>query len=86
MGDSVRSLAIIPDGNRREATRHGFPPITGHVWGLRKIREITEAAFERGVRQVTVWGASSLNLERRDKERDTLALAPPQRRTSVSAG
>ncbi len=60
-------IAIIPDGNRRWARSKGLPPYEGHREGAKRVHEIAEMGFERGVQYITVWGASADNLKKRSK-------------------
>ncbi|OGL67211.1 di-trans,poly-cis-decaprenylcistransferase [Candidatus Uhrbacteria bacterium RIFCSPHIGHO2_01_FULL_63_20] len=62
-----RHVAIIPDGNRRWAKRHGLKPWEGHDAGARRFRPILRAAFEEGVYCVSAWIASRSNLTTRSK-------------------
>ncbi len=67
-------LAIIPDGNRRWATARGLHPWQGHEEGAKRFREVAEAAYEAGVKHVTIWGGSEDNLRKRSP-REVQALA-----------
>lgn len=60
-----RSLAIIPDGNRRWAKRQGLSPMEGHRRSLYNGRCLVAAAFDMGVQFVTIWAASISNLKLR---------------------
>lgn len=65
--DSLRHVAIIPDGNRRWAAGHGLP-----LWdGVRKGVKTAEATFElirqRGIHWCTFWASSYDNLTQRPK-------------------
>ena len=59
--------AIIPDGNRRWARAKGLLPYEGHREGAKRVHEIAEIGFERGVKYMTVWGTSADNLKKRSK-------------------
>jgi undecaprenyl diphosphate synthase len=59
-----QSIGIILDGNRRWARAKGLPTFEGHRRGYAKVREITEAAFEAGVRFVTLYAFSTENWNR----------------------
>lgn len=60
-------LAVIPDGNRRWAKKHG---LTGYKQlydqGIDRVLEITEAAFDAGVTHLSLWGSSHANLADRE--------------------
>ncbi len=62
-------LAIIPDGNRRWAKQNG---ITGYKKlydrGIDRTLEVTEAAFDKGVTHLSLWGSSHANIADRDNE------------------
>lgn len=57
-------VAIIMDGNGRWAKRKGLPRIVGHEYGVRAVREITEAAAESGVKFLTLYTFSKENWNR----------------------
>jgi undecaprenyl diphosphate synthase len=61
-------VAVIPDGNRRWAKRHGKPGFEGHFEGAKRFREVSQAAFKMGIRCFTFWGASIDNLKKRSPE------------------
>ncbi len=58
-------IAIIPDGNRRWATRKGMKPWLGHEEGAKRTEEISRKALEMGVKHLTFWGSSKDNLTKR---------------------
>jgi undecaprenyl diphosphate synthase len=57
-------VAIIMDGNGRWAKKRGLPRIVGHEYGVRSVREITEAAAELGVPYLTLYTFSKENWNR----------------------
>ncbi len=59
-------IALIPDGNRRWATKRNLPKIEGHMRGLHNFTTIAEAAFKAGIHHVVLWGASESNLQNRE--------------------
>lgn len=61
-------VAIIMDGNGRWARSHGQDRLQGHDQGYRTLKEIVFAADELGVRFLTVYGFSSENWRRPEKE------------------
>ncbi len=61
-----RHIAIIPDGNRRWAKRHGLASWLGHREGAERAEKILEAALETGVTYYTFWGCSVSNVAKRD--------------------
>ncbi len=65
-------VAIIMDGNGRWARSRGLPKIEGHRQGTDAVRVAIEAAIESGVRYLTLYGFSSENWNRPQKEVDDL--------------
>jgi len=61
-------LAIIPDGNRRWARARGLPTLQGHKKGFEMAVELARAAREWGIHTVTLWGFSTENWDRTEKE------------------
>ncbi|MGB0499093.1 MAG: polyprenyl diphosphate synthase [Rubricella sp.] len=61
---TVRSVAIIMDGNGRWATRRGMPRIAGHKRGVDRVREIIEACPDLGVTHLTLYAFSTENWKR----------------------
>lgn len=62
-----RHVAIIMDGNRRWAVKHGLHSYKGHEEGAARIHEIIREHFERGITHLTVWAASVDNLLKRSR-------------------
>ena len=63
-------VGIIPDGNRRWARRRGVGLLSAYMRGYRKVVEVVEHLYNRGVRVVSVYGLSMDNCRRRsDGER-----------------
>lgn len=60
-------IAIIMDGNRRWAYKHGLPEIEGHKEGAKTLGKIVQAAIKLGVKTVTVYALSTENLQERAK-------------------
>jgi len=65
-------VAIIMDGNGRWARAHGLDRLEGHWRGYRTLKRIVYAADEQGVRYLTVYGFSTENWRRPDREVDGL--------------
>ena len=61
-------LAIIPDGNRRWARARGLPTLQGHKKGFEMAVELARVAREWGIHTVTLWGFSTENWDRTEKE------------------
>ncbi len=60
-----KHVAIIPDGNRRWARKKGLKPWKGHEKGAQSIEEITRKALDMGIENLTFWGSSQDNLQKR---------------------
>ncbi len=65
-------IAIIMDGNRRWAKKHGLPPMFGHWKGAETLTEIVRAASELGIKVLTVFAFSTENWGRSPEEVDAL--------------
>ena len=67
MKNIPRSLAIIPDGNRRCAKRLMLQPWKGHEWGAKKLEEVFGWCKELGIKDLTFYTLSLENLKSRPK-------------------
>ncbi len=56
-----RHVGIIPDGNRRWAKRHGKSLLETYLGGYRKVVEVVEYLYDKGVHLVSVYGLSRDN-------------------------
>lgn len=65
-------IALIPDGNGRWATEHGLPVSEGHRRGARAVEGFLRVCREWGVRYATVWGFSTENWMRGQREVDAI--------------
>ena len=63
-----RHLGIILDGNRRWAKAQGLPTLQGHRQGAEVFKQISKAAFKRGVQYVSAYVFSTENWRRTEKE------------------
>ncbi len=61
-------IAIIMDGNGRWAEARGLPRIAGHKRGAEAVRKTVEAAAQAGVSYLTLFGFSSENWKRPERE------------------
>ncbi|OGE08717.1 di-trans,poly-cis-decaprenylcistransferase [Candidatus Curtissbacteria bacterium RIFCSPLOWO2_01_FULL_42_26] len=61
-------IVIIPDGNRRWAKKRGLAPIYGHKRGLEAALKVVKGSRNLGVKVLTLWGFSTENWKRPDKE------------------
>ena len=70
-----RHVAVIMDGNRRYAGKHGIEKGLGHRMGTKTTRRVIEWAYEAGIRQLTVYAFSTENFNRdREEVRTIFAL------------
>ena len=65
-------VAVIMDGNERWAQKQGEERISGHLNGVRPIRETLTAAREIGVKYLTLYAFSTENWSRPKAEVDAL--------------
>ena len=66
--DLPNHVAIIMDGNGRWALKRHLPTAAGHRAGAKKVREISEACVEQGIKNLTLFAFSTENWQRPDKE------------------
>lgn len=62
--DIPQHVGIIMDGNRRWAKKRGLPSVAGHKRGYDKAIAITEYAFQKGVKYLTLFAFSTENWKR----------------------
>ena len=65
-------VAIILDGNGRWAKAKGLPRNYGHLEGAKTVEKICEAAWDMGVKYLTVYAFSTENWKRPKEEVDAL--------------
>jgi undecaprenyl diphosphate synthase len=65
-------VAIIMDGNRRWADKHGLPRLFGHREGVQSLKRLVRHAGKLGLRYLTVYAFSSENWQRSREEVDYL--------------
>ncbi len=63
-----RTLAVIPDGNRRWSSKHKLSLLNGYGIGVKKLIEFDEWCNIFGIKSVTVWILSKENLSRSKEE------------------
>ncbi|HEY0292646.1 MAG TPA: isoprenyl transferase [Hansschlegelia sp.] len=63
-GAPPRHVAIIMDGNGRWAAARGLPRLEGHRRGMEALRRSVKAAYELGVRYLTLYSFSAENWSR----------------------
>ncbi len=65
-------VAIIMDGNRRFASKHGLARYYGHLKGADTTEKVLDWSFDIGIKQLTVYAFSTENFERFDQEKKYL--------------
>ncbi len=65
-------VAIIMDGNRRFAKKHGLAQYYGHFRGADTTEKVLDWSFDLGIKQLTVYAFSTENFERSDAEKNRL--------------
>lgn len=72
-GPFPKHIGIIPDGNRRWASKMGLQPHEGHLFGYEKIKEVLKWIWDLNIRYTTIFAMSTENcLYRSDHERRQL--------------
>ncbi|MEM0201234.1 MAG: polyprenyl diphosphate synthase [Candidatus Micrarchaeaceae archaeon] len=67
-----KTVAIIPDGNRRWAKAHTLSIMNGYDLGVKKFIEFSEWCVSYGINNIAVWAFSTENFSRDSKEVKTL--------------
>lgn len=67
-----KHIAIILDGNGRWAKKKGMPRNYGHVQGAKNVEVICKAAYDLGVKYLTLYAFSTENWNRPDSEVEAL--------------
>lgn len=67
-----RHVAIIMDGNGRWAKNRHLPRAMGHSAGAKNVETICQAAFDLGIKYLTVYAFSTENWKRSEDEVNTL--------------
>jgi tritrans,polycis-undecaprenyl-diphosphate synthase [geranylgeranyl-diphosphate specific] len=67
MNNIPKSIAIIPDGNRRCARRLMVQPWKGHEWGAEKVKEVFGWCKELDIKNLTIYALSLENINSRPK-------------------
>ncbi len=65
-------VAIIMDGNRRFAKKHGLSRYYGHFIGADTTEKVLDWSFDLGIKQLTVYAFSTENFERSAEEKDRI--------------
>jgi len=60
-----KHIAIIMDGNRRWAAKHGVDPSKGHEAGSENLQKIVEYCRDVGIKHLTVYALSTENWRKR---------------------
>ncbi len=70
--NSLESVAVIPDGNRRFAKKNKLPLEAAYLAGFRKAGDFAKWAFEEKVTSVSYWALSLENFKKRSQEELTI--------------
>lgn len=65
-------VAIIMDGNRRFAQKHGLAQYYGHLKGADTTENVLDWSFDLGIKQLTVYAFSTENFDREAEEKKQL--------------
>lgn len=65
-------VAIIMDGNRRFALKHGLSQYYGHLKGADSTEKVLDWSFDLGIKQLTVYAFSTENFDRDDGEKNSI--------------
>lgn len=65
-------VAIILDGNRRWAKKNGLSPSEGHLHGFYALEKLSQYAFSKGIKVLSVYAFSTENFKREQAEVDYL--------------
>ena len=63
-----KHIAIIMDGNRRWATKHGVKASEGHKAGAQNLENIVDYCRDIGIKNITVYALSTENWRKRSAE------------------
>lgn len=63
-----KHVGFIMDGNRRWATSHSIPEMDGHLTGYNAMKEVLTAAYDAGIKYVTLYAFSTENWNRKSQE------------------
>ena len=67
-----KTIALIPDGNRRWASSHKLSVLSGYQLGVQKFIDFSEWCRDYGVKNITVWAFSTENFKRPKHEINAL--------------
>ncbi|MCD6414677.1 MAG: di-trans,poly-cis-decaprenylcistransferase [Candidatus Diapherotrites archaeon] len=80
----LHSIAFIPDGNRRYATKNEISLLEAYSLGFNKAKQAVEWSFQQPkVDEVTIWGLSTENLNRSESELSAFTLLLKNRLSEV---
>lgn len=66
--NTLNSIGVIMDGNRRWAKEQGLPTIKGHKAGADKLKEVVRWSKEIGIKHITAYAFSTENWNRTEEE------------------
>ncbi len=61
-------IGFIVDGNRRWAKKHGLPSYEGHLAGFNALKEVAQAVWDAGVKNLSFYVFSTENWKRSEQE------------------
>ena len=61
-------IGFIVDGNRRWAKEHNLPTLEGHRLGFKKVEDIAEVIFDKGIKVASFYLFSTENWQRSNEE------------------
>ncbi len=67
-----KTLALIPDGNRRWARSHKLSVFNGYEIGVKKFINFSEWCMQYNINTIAVWAFSTENFKRKSIETNTL--------------
>lgn len=65
--DLPRSVAIIPDGNRRYSSSHKIQMMKGYDIGINKAIDVSLWLKDLGIKELSIWALSTENIKNRSK-------------------
>jgi tritrans,polycis-undecaprenyl-diphosphate synthase [geranylgeranyl-diphosphate specific] len=71
----LKSVGVIPDGNRRFAKKYGLDFSEAYMKGFEKVREVIKWASEKDVKDVYFWALSFENFSKRSKTELSILLS-----------
>jgi len=70
----IESIAFVPDGNRRYAAKTGIDYWDAYRQGFDKAEQVLDWCYDAGIKEVTLWGASTENVRNRPEDEMKILL------------